>query len=228
MGVTNQHGVNEFFNHVNQFRSFQKLNHEDFYKLQEEFANYIGLTNRVRSQTSQWVMHEIFQNLAELDYLLEMNFPEYNKTRLDPKIRAKFIKSYNSKFDLDYYMDLLKANRNRQLIYQELVNYYSSNQVFFGPVLPYHASMSEIILCVNKNGEALDIPSEFRSNLESGHQICKPPLSKLALGKPKNCRTNSQKINTGWFALLYFWLSFYLFRLSMALSSDAKRSSLLP
>ena len=46
MGVTNQHGVNEFFNHVNQFRSFQKLNHEDFYKLQEEFANYIGLTNR--------------------------------------------------------------------------------------------------------------------------------------------------------------------------------------
>ena len=61
-------------------------------------------------------MHEIFQNLAELDYLLEMNFPEYNKTRLDPKIRAKFIKSYNSKFNLDYYMDLLKANRNRQLI----------------------------------------------------------------------------------------------------------------
>ena len=143
-------------------------------------------------------MHEIFQNLAELDYLLEMNFPEYNKTRLDPKIRAKFIKSYNSKFDLDYYMDLLKANRNRQLIYQELVNYYSSNQVFFGPVLPYHASMSEIILCVNKNGEALDIPSEFRSNLESGHQICKPPLSKLALGKPKNCKTNSQTLNTGW------------------------------
>ena len=144
-------------------------------------------------------MHEIFQNLAELDYLLEMNFPEYNKTRLDPKIRAKFIKNYNSKFNLDYYMDLLKANRNRQLIYQELVNYYSSNQVFFGPVLPYHASMSEIILCVNKNGEALDIPSEFRSNLESGHQICKPPLSKLALGKPQNCRTNSQTLNTSWF-----------------------------
>ena len=109
------------------------------------------------------------------------------------------IKSYNSKFNLDYYMDLLKANRNRQLIYQELVNYYSSNQVFFGPVLPYHASMSEIILCVNKNGEALDIPSEFRSNLESGHQICKPPLSKLALGKPQNCRTNFQTLNTSWF-----------------------------
>ena len=106
-------------------------------------------------------MHEIFQNLAELDYLLEMNFPEYNKTRLDPKIRAKFIKSYNSKFNLDYYMDLLKANRNRQLIYQELVNYYSSNQVFFGPVLPYHASMSEIILCVNKNGEFASMQSEI-------------------------------------------------------------------
>ena len=146
---------------------------------------------RGRSQTSQYVIHEIFQNLAELDYLLEMNFPEYNKTRLDPNIRAKFIKSYNSKFNLDYYMDLLKANRNRQLIYQELVDYYSPSQVFFGPVLPYHASMNEIILCVNKNGEALDIPPDFRSGLESGHQICKPPLSKLALGKSKNCRTSS-------------------------------------
>ena len=120
--------------------------------------------------------------LAEIDYLIEMDFPKYSGTRLDKNIRSKLIQldrknnCVDNKEDLEPNVDLKNgAEKHRRFIFQEILKFIPSNNVYFGPTLPHRADMSDIIFCANSELETMEIDQDFRSNLEANIEIPKLP-----------------------------------------------------
>ena len=148
--------------------------------------------------------------MAVLDFFIEMDFPEYKGTRMDPKIRSEFIKVQVS--DMMSKMSKNKdLNYNRRFkinndIYKEgfLKNFESKN-LYLGPTLPHYFDTRDIVLCVNhkKKPEAMNIPPDFRKKLELSQEIVKPPFSNqfswycFIIAKPPNL-LKPQYLNGDW------------------------------
>ena len=120
--------------------------------------------------------------LAEIDYLIEMDFPNYSGTRLDKKIRSKLIRldrkinSFDIKQDIEPNLDLNNGTeKHRRFVFQEILKFIPSNNVYFGPTLPHRADMSDIIFCANSDLETMEIDPDFRSKLEANIEIPKLP-----------------------------------------------------
>ena len=85
--------------------------------------------------------------LAQLDYLMELDFPKYSGTRMDWKLRAKLIK-VNQNFNSDA----------GQFMYKEISKFFKPETIYFGPTLPLHRDSSDIVFCADSNLEAIQIP----------------------------------------------------------------------
>ena len=92
--------------------------------------------------------------LAQLDYLMELDFPKYSGTRMDCKLRAKLIK-VNPTF----------ANTGGQFMYKEFSKWFKPETIYFGPTLPLHRDSSDIVFCADSNLEAIQIPKYFRASI---------------------------------------------------------------
>jgi len=110
--------------------------------------------------------------ILDLDYTLEMDYPN-EALRLCPKIRRKLDllqESYGAPNRVSEAVDLMHQHFSAQL---------GEDKVYCGPVLPYNRYSvihRNIVLCL-KNGslnQALDIPNEYRSSLDSPYFV-KPP-----------------------------------------------------
>ena len=174
---TTSGGTDTLFETINNYSAFHELDPEDFILKGQHFGKYMGLSNNRARKDALYVMHEIFQYFAEMDFLIEINndndsIHQANNVRLDPKIREKFLKSYITKNkSVAKEMD---QNQNRRMVFREFDNFFSNssnNKVFFGPLLPYHANMSEIVVCVNENLEAIEIDPDIRSTLEKNTNL---------------------------------------------------------
>ena len=102
--------------------------------------------------------------LAQLDYLMELDFPKYSGTRMDWKLRAKLIK-VNQSF----------ANTGGQFMYKEFSKWFKPETIYFGPTLPLHRDSSDIVFCADSNLEAIQIPKYFRERLEMCVNVSKVP-----------------------------------------------------
>ena len=170
-------GTDTLFETINNYTAFHELDSDEFIRKGKGFGNYMGLSDNWKRKDAPYVMQEIFQYFAEMDFLIEINnhssswnIQASNNVRLDPEIRKKFLKSYITKnTNVAKEMD---QNQNRKVVFREIENFFSSpNKVFFGPLLPYHASMSEIVVCVNENLEAIDIDPKVRSILQGNTNL---------------------------------------------------------
>ena len=122
-----------------------------------------------------------FQPPMFQDFLLEMDFHQYNGTRMEKSVRDKLIKVDASELIQNYGPSRDEREKSRQFIYKEVMKFLAPQKVYFGPTLPYRSEMSDIVFYSNKYLEALDIPGEFRKSLEANVSICRPP--NLAVGK---------------------------------------------
>ena len=117
-------GTDTLFETINNYSAFHELDPEDFILKGQHFGKYMGLSNNRARKDALYVMHEIFQYFAEMDFLIEINnnsdsIPA-NNVRLDPKIREKFLKSYITKNkNVAKEMD---QNQNRRMVYREIDN----------------------------------------------------------------------------------------------------------
>ena len=92
--------------------------------------------------------------LAQLDYLMELDFPKYSGTRMNWKLRAKLIK-VNQNF----------ANSDAgQFMYKEISKFFKPETIYFGPTLPLHRDSSDIVFCADSNLEAVQIPKYVKKN----------------------------------------------------------------
>ena len=162
-------GTDTLFETINNYTEFQELNPSAIVWQGRYFAKYMGLSWKQKS--TPYLMQEILQYFAEMDFLIEINNDSNQaNVRLDPKIREKFLKSYVTKTK-HVTKNKIDLNQNRKVVFREIENFFSPNQVFFGPLLPYHASMSEIVVCVNENLEAIEIDPDIRSTLEQNTNL---------------------------------------------------------
>ena len=109
------------------------------------------------------------KSLAEMDFLLKVNFPEYKGVRLDEMLRSKILQ-------IDKYKPL-PSNARENFLCDELRRFLGEKSVHHGSMLPYKTT-HDIIFCVNDKVEAIEIPDDFISQLESRDEIVKAPVIK--------------------------------------------------
>ena len=134
---------------------------------QLEVAEDLDLSRQMSVQRELSQNINALHSLAELDYLMELDFPNYSGARMDPWIRNKLIQMVPANI-LPGVMSVSEANQNRQVLYQGIQRHFSNKKVFFGPILPYYAEMSDILLCVDEDLQAIPIPPTYKSILEEG------------------------------------------------------------
>ena len=129
--------------------------------------------------------------LAHIDYMLELNYPEYTGVRMNKKIRAKLVKLRKISE-----LDDSSNNRSRFFLYKELADRMGDGKVYFGPTMPLFYSMPDIVFCANENGQALDLPEKFVKTLDHATSFVSPPnLNEM---DPPNLN----KMGYKWFALI--------------------------
>ena len=119
---------------------------------------------------SQELWRSGVMNLAQLDYILELNHPEYTGIRMDKEVRAKLVNIREKKQEG-------KASNRRFFLYRQLADYFGQEKVYFGPTMPDWYLMPDIVFCANGNGEALKLPKKFVKQLEDATELIKPPTN---------------------------------------------------
>merc|ERR1712150_57057 len=120
----------------------------------------------------------------------------------DPWIRNKLILMVSANI-LPGAMSISEANLNRQVLYQGFKRYFSSKEkvVFFGPILPYYSEMSDILLCLDEDLQAIPIPQTYKSILEGKIQS----LSDLKPPEILRCFSDENlyfAYNTNWYCII--------------------------
>ena len=67
--------------------------------------------------------------------------------------------------------------KHRKYIFEALIHHYTPEKVYFGPTLPHFGDSSDIILCLNNDLDALEIPKQFQNELKARKDIVKPPIA---------------------------------------------------
>ena len=215
MGIIQDTMVHNLMSKVNEFHLFQDLTNslraddedlKEFVKIGLKFLlsiSHLEITDQDLSRQMQRQMSvqgELSQNintlhsLAELDYLIELDFPNYSGNRMDSCIRNKLIQMVSANI-IPGAMSISEANQNRQVLYQGLQRHFSSKDVFFGPILPYYTEMSDILLCVDQDLQTIPIPQTYRLILEGKLQS----FSDLT---PPTILQSSPKKNHCWFCVI--------------------------
>ena len=114
-----QAGINFLFNF------FQKID-----------PKYQALISRISVQDRYNI--NAVRAIAELDFILELEHPEYKGIRLDKGLRSKLIKMTCD----------AQTNDSRLFVHRQL-NEILDNKTYFGPVLPHFPMMSSIVFCVH-------------------------------------------------------------------------------
>ena len=182
MGVVNDHVISDLLRKVNDFKKFKKVNYSDNENYSTVCLLFL-LSLSSQSKVLQTVISKsprtnkmlrienigAIYNLAVLDYLLEIDYPQYSGTRLDPTLRAKIIKFENS-------METkLESQKYCRSIHETLENFYMAEMVYFGPTLPHYRNSNDIVLCLNDDLDASKIPCNFQDQLKTSEYIVRPP-----------------------------------------------------
>ena len=125
---------------------------------------------------SQELNKSAVMNLAQLDYILELNHPEYTGIRMDKELRAKLV-NIREKMQGPG-----KASNRRLSLYRHMADYFGREKVYFGPTMPDWYLMPDIVFCANEKGEALDLPKKFVKQLEDATELIKPPTNSVENG----------------------------------------------
>ena len=147
---------------------------QPFIEAQNKHEMLTAATN-FESFGEQMYLQRSVHALLDLDYTLEMDYPDEG-LRICPKIRLK----------LDLLQEAFgvpnRVSEAMDLAHQHFSTQLGEDKVYCGPVLPYNrhnVNLKNIVLCL-KNGslnQALDIPNEYRSSLDSPFFV-KPPTVK--------------------------------------------------
>ena len=182
MGVVNDHVISDLLRKVNDYKKFKKViysDNEDFSTVCLLFLLSLSSQPKVLQtviskspRTNKMLRIEniaAIHNLAVLDYLLEIDYPQYSGTRLDPTLRAKIIKFENS-------METkLESQKYCRSIHETIENFYTPEMVYFGPTLPHYRNSNDIVLCLNDDLDASKIPCNFQDQLKISECIVRPP-----------------------------------------------------
>ena len=125
---------------------------------------------------SQELNKSAVMNLAQLDYILELNHPEYTGIRMDKELRAKLV-NIREKMQGPG-----KASNRRLSLYRHMADYFGREKVYFGPTMPDWYLMPDIVFCANEKGEAIDLPKKFVKQLEDATELIKPPTNLVENG----------------------------------------------
>ena len=176
----------------------------------------LSLSNQSKSRVPQTVLTrqispkhglpgniQAIHNLAVLDYILELDYPQYSGTRLHPALRTMFININNTV--IEGRVVAKDPEQHRKYIYEALMCHYSPEKVYFGPTLPHFGESSDIILCLNNDLDAMEIPKMFQNELKARKDIVQPPLAKdgydwhcIVMPKDKHVTQQSGSLNGHW------------------------------
>merc|ERR1719412_2810599 len=93
----------------------------------------------------------------------------------------------------------------RRSISEALMYHYTPEKVYFGPTLPHFGETSDIILCLNNDLDAMEIPKQIQNELKARKDIVKPPIAKdgydwhcIVMPKDQNITQQSGNLNGHW------------------------------
>lgn len=185
-GVLNEDLVSFCMKKANNFKKFQNKAEIPGYNDYLEFLTSLShcppeklkLHYRKETKDEYGIWTAAILALKELDFIIEMDFPNYKGTRMKKVIRdqichIKFTKN-PKKFDLD-----------RNFIYENLIEILGSpEKVYCGQTLPTFPLFQDILICADPKKSTKDeihaekLPLEFLKKLEDCKEFVKPPKMK--------------------------------------------------